>query len=176
MEIKSIVVLVLENQQGIFIGKHFSGKNENKWGFPSLSMTQGDERPQDTASKLFEVCTFGMYGSVSSSKKRCEFIGKTVHGLLVYSVNVEMELEKKIGNVSKYLQKCFPVGALPQGLIPWKKCSLIDLRDSTMKNPTVKNLTKKNLTKRTLDDITQETLEYLRATRAPILFSLQELV
>jgi len=113
-------------------------------------MSEGDDRPQDTAAKLFEVTTLGMYGSASSTKKQCEFQGKTVHGLHIYKSKIENGLEKKIGHVCKYLQKCFPLGSIPQGLVPWSKCKSFQLQTPPKQ----------------CDEISLETIEFLKA-RAP---------
>lgn len=129
------------------MGKHSSGTNENKWGFPSVSYGN-DDRPQDTATKLFEVCTLGMYGSLSSTKKNCVLRGKTMHGISVYTVKVEKNLDVKIKNISRYLIKCFPVGAIPPGVLAWKKCKMFTL-DEALSHPN-------------LDVYTKETLEFLR--------------
>lgn len=145
----------MHQEDNILLGKHFGGTNENKWGFASLSICEGDTRPQETAAKLLEVSTLGISGSASTIKKQCEYVGKTLRGLIVYKSVVEKNIEKKIGNVCKYLQKCFPLASTPIGLIPWKKCKSITL-SSNVKD---------------CDDITLETLEFLRA-RAPILSSL----
>lgn len=141
--------MVLLDSSGtlLFMGKHGAGSNENKWGFPSVTSGK-DDRPQDTAAKLFEVCTLGMYGSLSSTKKKCVLGGKTVHGISVYRVKVEDNLDLKIKNITRYLIKCFPLGGIPSGVLAWKKCKMFTLEEA-LRHPN-------------LDGYTKETLEFLR--------------
>ena len=141
--------MILQNNEGLFfLGQHSAGVNENKWGFPSVRMSEKEERPQDTATKLLEVSTLGMYGSVSSTKKLCVFQGKTINGITVYKINIEQNLELKIQNISKYLLKCFPIGGILPGILAWRRCKMVSMEDAI-------NQSHK-------DEITKEILEFLR--------------
>lgn len=146
--ILSLVLTQPDSTPFFLIGKHSSGPNENKWGFPSVKINENDDRPQDTASKLFEVCTLGMYGSLSKTKKKCVLQGKTVHGISVYTVEVEKNVELKIKNISKYLLKCFPLGGIPTGVLAWKRCKMVSIEEIILHT--------------NLDAFTKETVEFLR--------------
>jgi hypothetical protein len=128
------------------IGKHRAGTSENMWGFPSVQVF--DDRPQDTAKKLLEVSSLGLSGGISSTKKLCSLQGKTIHGLAVYRVEVNAQLADQITNATKYLSKCFPLGAIPIGMLAWKKCKMVTLDEA--------------LAHSKLDDITKEALEFLK--------------
>lgn len=141
----SILCLVLFCENRVLIGKHRAGKNENMWGFPSIHIN--DDRPQDTAKKLLEVCSLGLTGGISSTKKLCSLQGKTIHGLAVYRVQVEEQLAEQITNATKYFSKCFPLDALPVGVLAWKKCKMVTLEEAMGQTK--------------LDDITKEALEFL---------------
>jgi hypothetical protein len=148
---KSIICLVLEANEKILLGKHAAGINENKWGFPSTKLC--DDRPQDSAKKLLEVSTLGLMGGISSTKKLCSLQGKSIHGLSVYKITINEHLHRLITSASKYFSKCFPVGALPEGVLAWKKCKMFSLEEA--------------LAHGNLDEFTKEALEYLK-TREPI--------
>lgn len=145
---EGIVCLVLQRDTEYFLGQHSAGVNEKKWGFPSVRMSDKDERPQDTATKLLEVSTLGMYGSITSTKKLCVFLGKTINGISVYKINIEPQLELKIKNISKYLLKCFPIGGILPGVLAWKGCKMVSMEDSFHQS--------------NIDSITKETLEFLK--------------
>jgi hypothetical protein len=148
---KSIICLVLANEDMVLLGKHGAGINENKWGFPSTKLC--DDRPQDSAKKLLEVSTLGMMGGISSTKKLCILQGKTIHGLSVYKISIDEHLHRYITSASKYVSKCFPLGALPAGVLAWKKCKMFSFEEA--------------LAHGNLDEFTKEALEFLK-TREPI--------
>jgi hypothetical protein len=152
-----IVCLVLQRDTDYFLGQHGAGVNENKWGFPSVRMSDKDERPQDTASKLLEVSTLGMYGPITSTKKLCVFQGKTINGILVYKINIEPNLEFKIKHISKYLFKCFPIGGIPAGILAWKQCKMVSMQDA--------------LHQSNKDSITKEILEFLKCQNSSLFAS-----
>jgi len=110
-------------------------------------MSDNDERPQDTATKLLEVSTLGMYGSITSTKKLCVFQGKTINGIAVYKTKIEKNLDFKIKHISKYLLKCFPIGGILPGILAWKQCKMVSLEDALQQS--------------NKDTITKETLEFL---------------
>jgi hypothetical protein len=111
-------------------------------------MSDKDERPQNTATKLLEVSTLGMYGSISSTKKLCVYQGKTINGISVYKIIIEPFLELKLKNISKYLFKCFPIGGILPGILAWKNCKKVTMEEA--------------LNHSNKDSITKEALEFLR--------------
>jgi hypothetical protein len=145
-KLRTILCLVLTSQNKVLVGKHNAGVYENKWGFPSINVC--DDRPQDSAKKLLEVSTLGLLGGISCTKKLCILQGKTIHGLAVYKVDVDSNLAEHITNATKYLSKCFALGASPPGMLAWKKCKMVSLEEAFKLSH--------------IDDITREALEFLR--------------
>lgn len=134
-----VALILLDPSSHVFIGKHAAENHKLKWGIPS-TRKDAEARPQDTAIKLLEVCSFGLL----TSKKECVYVGKTIHGITVYKVNTSQDFDSTISLISKYLTKCFPKDGVPIGLLPWKKCKCMSLPISSLP----------------LDEITLETLQY----------------
>jgi hypothetical protein len=150
----SLICILILCKDSLLLGRHAAGPHANMWGAASTQLLEGDERPQESASKLLEVSTYGLLGCSSKIKKQCELVGKTLHGLTVYKFNSSnSDLDSMISGISKYLRKCFPVGGLPLGLVPWKSCKTIPLQYY--------------FTCAGLDPITLDALHYYRLTCSP---------
>jgi hypothetical protein len=137
-------VVVQNKEQKVLLGKHADGPFKGKWGIPSLS-SEHERRPQICAAQLVECSSMGILGKASALVKECKQLGKTVNGMIVYSLTTSCDsLDSILTNCSSYLKRCFPANGIPKGVVAWEKCEWVSLTET-----------------KTLDKFTQDAFQFL---------------